>query len=102
MLKQKKQRRMQGKTDYNSRKIMLEGKKPRLVVRISNKYCTVQFVKSKEAQDEVILTVLSKELLDYGWPKESSGSLKSISASYLAGYLLGIKLNDKMKIKKLF
>jgi ribosomal protein L18 len=31
-------------------------------------------------------------LLNYGWPKELSGSLKSITASYLTGLLIGKKI----------
>ena len=51
----------------------------------------LQLVESKNAQDKVIHTVNTKELLSNGWPKDKEGSLKSLSASYLGGLLLGKK-----------
>ena len=47
---------------------------------------------SKEAQDKIVIGITSKKLLEYGWPKEAQNSLKSITASYLTGLLLGIKI----------
>jgi large subunit ribosomal protein L18 len=43
----------------------------------------------------VIFGINSKELLNYGWPEEFSGSLKSIPAAYLTGYLMGKKIQEK-------
>jgi len=37
------------------------------------------------------LGVTSKDLLDYGWDKKAVGSLKSLPAGYLTGYLLAKK-----------
>jgi large subunit ribosomal protein L18 len=48
-------------------------------------------VKSLNAQDKVLFSVNTKILTNFGWPKDKLGSLKSISASYLAGYLIGKK-----------
>ena len=76
---------------------MLKSSLPRVVVRKTNKYIIAQFVESKEAQDFVIVAAISKELLNYGWPKEYSGSLKSIPAAYLTGFLLGRKIKKLRK-----
>ena len=84
-----KRRRREGKTDYLKRIKLLKSNSPRVVFRKTNRYLIVQYILSKEAQDRVILGVNSKKLLGYGWPKELEGSLKSISAAYLTGFLLG-------------
>ncbi len=85
-------RRREGKTDYKKRKELLKSGKPRVIFRKSNRYITSQYVLSTEAQDKVILGFDSRELLKYGWPKNKKGSLKSLPASYLSGYLLGKKI----------
>jgi len=91
----KKRRRAEGKTDYKARVAMLKSGKARVVFRRTNRYIIGQYVKSKEAADYVLAGANSKELLDYGWLKTSSGSLKSLPASYLTGFLLGKKISDK-------
>ncbi|MEM4625282.1 MAG: 50S ribosomal protein L18 [Candidatus Pacearchaeota archaeon] len=93
-------RRREGKTDYKVRMGMLKGGTPRVVVRKSNKYIYVQYVESKEAKDKPIFGISSKRLIDEGWPKEASGSLKSIPAAYLTGYLAGKKIIEKRKKEK--
>lgn len=95
MINLSKRRRIEGKTNYLKRMRLLEGKKPRIVVRKSNKYVTLQYVESKMAQDSVAVSVISKDLLDYGWPEAKAGSLKSLGAAYLAGFLFGKKLGSK-------
>ncbi len=93
-----KRRRKEGKTDYSKRIKLLKGKKPRLVFRKTNKYVIAQYIISREAKDIVKLGINSKILLKYGWPKEKQGSLKSISAAYLTGYLIGkIILKNKFE-----
>ena len=62
-----KRRRRENKTDYKHRKKILEGEVSRIVFRKTNKYLIGQYIKSKEAQDSVILSVSSKELLDHGF-----------------------------------
>ncbi len=91
------QRRIQGKTDYKARINLLKSGKKRVVFRKTNKYIISQLVKSDEAKDKVILGITSKKLLEYGWPKESSGSLKSLPSCYLTGFLFGKKMLDKGK-----
>jgi len=96
-MKTPRKRRIQSKTDYRKRMAFLKSGKPRIVVRRTNKYLIIQYVKSVESKDSVILGITSKELLKYGWPKTSLGSLKSITAAYLAGYLVGRKIVKKEK-----
>ena len=98
--KVQKRRRREGKTDYKARLKLLESELPRIVVRKSNRYVLAQYVKSEHAQDKVLLGVSSKELLEYGWPKEASGSLKSIPACYLTGLILGKEIKTKIKEEK--
>lgn len=94
-MKTQKRRKRERKTDYKRRLNLLKSDSPRLVLRISNKYILTQYVKSEEAQDKVIFNITSKELLKKGWPEESKGSLKSISASYLTGLLAGKMIKEK-------
>lgn len=86
-----KRRRIENKTDYRKRLILLKGKVPRFIVRKTNKYIILQIITSKSAQDKVVYSINTKELLKFGWPEERKGSLKSISAGYLGGFLLGKK-----------
>jgi large subunit ribosomal protein L18 len=86
-----KRRRQEAKTNYYKRKRLLEGEKPRVVIRKTNRYIIIQYTESKLAQDKVVIGLSSKELLENGWPKESAGSLKSLAGAYLAGYLFGTK-----------
>jgi len=92
MRKLDKKRRLENKTNYSKRRLLLEGKKPRIVIRKSNKYITLQYVESKEAQDTVKASAISSELTSYGWPKEAKGSLKSLGAAYLIGFLFGKRI----------
>lgn len=98
-MKVAKRRRREAKTDYQKRIKLLKSGFPRVVFRKTNRYIITQYVSSKEAQDKIDFGINSKELLKYGWPKEAQGSLKSISASYLAGFLMSKKIIGK-KLKK--
>ena len=84
-----KRRRRERKTNYLKRRRLLSGQKTRIVIRKSNRYIIIQAVESRFAQDKIITSCLSKSLLEYGWPKEKSGSLKSLPAAYLTGLLFG-------------
>jgi len=86
-----KRRRLEGKTNYKKRLILLKGDYLRLVVRKTNKYIILQITKSERAKDKVLHAVSTKNLLKHNWPIEKAGSLKSLSAAYLAGLLLGKK-----------
>ncbi|MDP2672762.1 MAG: 50S ribosomal protein L18 [Nanoarchaeota archaeon] len=85
-----KRRRKEYKTDYKKRFALLKSGLPRIIFRKTNRYLIVQYIKSKEAQDTIVLGMDSKELLKYGWPEKES--IKSIPASYLTGYLFGKKI----------
>ena len=87
-------RRKEGKTDYKLRLGLLKSNKPRVIVRKTNKYVIGQIVVSEIAQDKVVVGVNSKELLNKGWPNEMRGSLKSLPACYLTGFLLGKKSKE--------
>lgn len=87
-----KKRRKEFRTDYSLRKKLLESHTARIVIRKTNKYFIIQAVESSEAQDKVIMTFTSKELLKNGWDAKQKGSLKSIPAGYLTGLLVAKKL----------
>jgi|TARA_B100001971_G_scaffold210753_1_gene236891 large subunit ribosomal protein L18 len=90
-----RRRRRESKTNYTKRLLLLKGNVPRLVVRKTNKYVLLQVIESKHAQDSVVCEASTKELLRYGWPKDKSGSLKSLAAAYLTGMLLANKAKAK-------
>jgi len=108
-----KRRRREGRTDYRLRLGLLKSGLPRIVIRRTNKYFIVQVVDSVEAQDRVVSTVSSKELIKNGWDsaggagdgqqvtgdrtngstkKKRIGNLKSIPAGYLTGLLAAKKI----------
>ncbi len=86
-----RRRRREAKTDYKARLGALKSGKIRFVIRRTNRYILGQAIESNMAQDKVLSGVTSKDLLDYGWPENLKGSLKSIVASYLSGVLLAKK-----------
>ena len=86
-----RRRRLEAKTDYKARLALLKSEKPRLVIRRTNKYIIAQIVVSEMAQDKIVAGMTSKVLLSMGAPAELAGSLKSLGAAYLTGYLLGKK-----------
>ena len=90
-MKLPRRRRIAAKTDYKSRLSLLKSEKPRLVVRKTNRYIIAQIVSSDIAQDKIVAGVNSKILLSKGFPPELAGSLKSLGAAYLTGFLLGKK-----------
>ncbi len=97
-MKLQKKRRMEAKTDYAKRIALLKSNLPRIVFRKTNKHIIAQYTLSESAQDKISKGITSKDLLKYGWPEKMEGSLKSIPASYLTGYLIG-KLIQKEKLK---
>jgi large subunit ribosomal protein L18 len=95
MKKIQKRRRKERKTDYKKRIGLLKSGVPRIVFRKTNKQILSQYILSEEAKDKVVFGVVSNDLLKHGWPKEFSGSLKSIPASYLTGFLVGKTIQKK-------
>jgi large subunit ribosomal protein L18 len=98
-MKINKKRRLENKTDYRKRLILLKGNRLRLVVRKTNKYVILQIIESRNAQDYITDSITTRDLLKMGWPEKSKGSLKSIPAAYLAGLILGKKIKNKVKDK---
>jgi len=92
-----RRRRLEAKTDYKTRLALLKSGKPRLVVRKTNKYIIAQIVISEIAQDKVLISHTSRDLLSKGWPKEKAGSLKSRAAAYCLGLLIGSQASSKVK-----
>lgn len=84
-------RRREGVTDFRSRKKAVSSHSPLLVVRISNKNVSSQFVVPKAKGDEVLSSAHSRQLLKFGW----AGSGKSTPACYLLGLLAGKKAQAK-------
>lgn len=96
-MKTTKKRRRKSKTDYKARLMMLKSPLHRIVIRKTNRYVVVQYVKSKESQDYIETGANSKALLKYGWEEKNAGSLKSLTACYLTGLLLGKKIKKLEK-----
>lgn len=88
-------RRLRTKTDYEARRYLLSGNIPRLVVRKTNRYIIAQVVKSENAQDKVVLTTNSRELVKYGFSE--SYSMKNLAAAYLTGFLMASKVMKDTK-----
>jgi large subunit ribosomal protein L18 len=84
-------RRRQGVTDYRSRKKAITSQRPLLVVRVSNKNVSSQFVRPMVKGDVVLSASHSRELVKLGW----QGSRKSTPACYLLGMLAGKKALGK-------
>lgn len=92
-------RRAEGRTDYAKRIKFLKSEAPRLVFRKTNRYILAQYATSNEAQDKVEFGITSKQLMNFGWPKEFEGSLKSVPASYLTGLLMGKEIiKNKLEV----
>lgn len=92
-----RRRRLEAKTDFRARIVLLESGKVRLVVRKTNRYIIGQFIESEIAQDKILFSATSKILLKKGWPKEALGALKSRAAAYLTGLVLGKLAKEKVK-----
>jgi large subunit ribosomal protein L18 len=93
-----KRRRQERKTDYGKRLKLLKGNSPRIAFRRTNRYIIAEYIESREAQDKVIIGLNSKVLMKFGWPENAEGGLKSVTASYLTGLLIGKKvIKEKLK-----
>ena len=83
-----RRRRREGKTNYYKRYKMIISKKPRLVVRRTNKYIWVQVIIPKPEGDHTIAAAHSRELVKrYGW----LGGTKNTPAAYLTGFLAALR-----------
>jgi large subunit ribosomal protein L18 len=88
-MRTQKRRRKENRTDYIKRLKLLKSERPRVVFRKTNRFIQSEYIVSDEAQDKVIFGFDSRKLNEYGWDKKHQGSLKSITAAYLTGYLTG-------------
>src|SRR3989344_3583658 len=91
-----RRRRLEAKTDYKARLELLKSGKPRVIIRKTNKYITVQVITSTLAQDAIVFGTSSKVLLTKGWPEAQAGSLKSLPAAYLTGLVVGKQVKSKI------
>ncbi len=76
-------RRREGKTDYKLRRALVKSGKPRAVVRLTNKYVTVQITDATLTGDIVRASASSRELPKLGW----KGGLGNLPSAYLTGAL---------------
>ncbi len=83
-------RRREGKTNYRKRLKLLLSRKPRLVVRITNRKVIAQVVEYHPDGDRTLVYADSKELEKFGW----RGDLNNTPAAYLTGLLVGKKAKD--------
>lgn len=89
----KHRRRREGKTDYKARYALLKSRKPRLVIRKSSKNIHVQVIEYDPNGDRVVVFANSRELLKLGW----KCGLGNIPASYLTGFLAGVRAKGKIE-----
>ena len=80
-------RNRQRKTNYRKRASLLLSRRHFVVVKISDQNVFCQFSKPALKGDIVICSSHSRELRKYGW----KGSMNSLPACYLTGFLLGKK-----------
>src|SRR5712692_1954740 len=76
-------RRREGKTDYKLRRALVKSGKSRAVVRLTNKYVTVQITDATLTGDIVRASASSRELRKLGW----KGGLGNLPSAYLTGAL---------------
>lgn len=98
-MKTPRRRKRERKTSYKKRFGFLKSGLARVVVRKTNNFMTVQLVESFESRDKVLVSYSSRDLIKKGWSKEHKGSLKSVPASYLTGYMAGKLILEKHKGK---
>ncbi len=80
-------RRRDGSTNYQKRLALLKSRKPRLVIRKTNKYIICQVLLYDPKGDKVVASANSKELVKLGW----KGATANLPAAYLTGLLIAKK-----------
>lgn len=83
-------RRKQSLTNYTKRLALLKSKKPRMVVRKSNRNVLVHFVNYAENGDMTTAAANSKELAKFGWHCSCN-----TPTAYLTGLLAGKRAKEK-------
>jgi len=84
-------RRFKQKTNYKKRLALLLSKKPRLVIRTSNKHSKTQIIKYETEGDKTVVSANSQDLKKLGWKYSTS----NLPAAYLTGLLIGQKAKKK-------
>jgi large subunit ribosomal protein L18 len=84
-------RRREGKTDYRRRLRLLKSHRARAVVRLSGRRVLVSVTAFDPAGDRVVAAAESRELPRFGFPESG---LASTPASYLTGYLAGLRAKE--------
>ena len=84
-------RKREGKTNYKKRLKLLLSKKPRLVVRKTNRHIIAQIVQYSQGGDKILISAHTKELEKFGWKFKT----RNIPAAYLVGLLCGVKAKKK-------
>lgn len=79
-------RRREGRTDYRQRIKLLLSRKPRFVVRVTNKNIRAQVIEYGQKGDVTLASASTEELKKYGW--NAAGNTPS---AYLAGLLCARK-----------
>ncbi|HIH40595.1 MAG TPA: 50S ribosomal protein L18 [Halobacteria archaeon] len=87
-------RRRENKTNYHNRLKLLSSKKPRVVVRKTNKNIIVQLIEYNPTGDIVLASAISNELDSYGYNQNK----RNIPAAYLTGLLFGLRVKKSLDI----
>jgi len=87
-------RKREGRTNYKKRLLLLQSRKPRLIIRKTNKQIILQIAEYVSKGDHIICGTGSAALKKVGWDY----SCNNLPACYLAGLLVGKKALAK-KIK---
>jgi large subunit ribosomal protein L18 len=80
-------RKREGKTNYKKRLLLLKSKKPRMIIRKTNKQIILQIAEYSIQGDKIVCGSNSGNLQKLGWKY----SCNNLPACYLAGLMLGKK-----------
>ncbi len=84
-------RKREGRTNYKKRLALLKSGKPRLVIRLSNRYAQLQIVRYDPDGDKVVVGLTSRILRQHGW----KGTCISLPAMYLLGRLIAAEARKR-------
>ena len=84
-------RKIEGKTDYKKRLLLLKSRKLRLVIRKSLRNVQLQLVNYAANGDKILFSSHSNQLKKFGW-KQHNGNL---SSAYLTGLIFGLKAKSR-------
>ena len=86
-------RRRENKTNYPKRLKLLSSKRPRIVVRKTNKNMIIQLVGFSNKGDITSISAITGELIKYGYDLPTG----NIPAAYLTGLLFGLKAKARLE-----